>query len=97
MAVRAPAGAGVDPGSPERVDSPEAPDQHGALVESLAGILDASPEQAEELLAQLHGELDGEGSPEDRALDAFERGLQLGLMVGLGSRELAVPSKPASD
>jgi hypothetical protein len=61
------------------------------LVESLVDVLDAAPEQVEELLALLHQEL-GEGETLDAGvLDAFERGLQLGLMIGVGARELAVP------
>jgi len=44
------------------------------------------------LLSLLHEGLDEEGVPEQAVLDAFERGLQLGLMVGIGSLELALPS-----
>jgi hypothetical protein len=89
VAVRMPAPAGLDEGPLEHEASPQAPDQHQALVEALADVLDAPPEQIEELLSGLHEELDEEGTSEKRVTDAFERGLQLGLMVGVGSRELA--------
>src|SRR5262245_47250794 len=89
VAVRPPAPAGWDQGL-EQGDAPEAVDPHQALVESLVDVLDAAPEQVEELLAFLHQEL-GEGETLDAGvLDAFERGLQLGLIVGVGARELAV-------
>ena len=51
--------------------------------------------RSEELLSLMHEELDGDGPLEEQVADAFERGLQLGLMVGLGSSELAVPPKAA--
>ncbi|MGH2964247.1 MAG: hypothetical protein ACRDMH_02545 [Solirubrobacterales bacterium] len=92
VAVRMPAPDGLDQAPPEHEGSPLAADQHQALVESLVDVLEATPERVEELLSLLHEELDEEGASEERVLDAFERGLQLGLLVGLGSRELTVPS-----
>jgi hypothetical protein len=91
VAVRPPAPAGWDQGPPEHEDAPEAADPHHTLVESLVDVLDATPEQVEELLAVLHEELGEGGTLDAGVLDAFERGLQLGLMVGVGARELAGP------
>ncbi|HEY7150804.1 MAG TPA: hypothetical protein VH391_03910 [Solirubrobacterales bacterium] len=92
VAVRVPVSPRLDEGPPEPQDSPRAADQHQALVESLADVLEATPEEVEELLAVLREQLDEEGPLEERAGEAFERGLQLGLMVGVGSLELAIPS-----
>lgn len=95
VAVRAPAAPSLDPRPPGQPDSPDATDPHRALVESLVELLERSAEQVEELLSLMHEELDADGPLEEQVADAFERGLQLGLMVGLGSSELALPPRAA--
>jgi hypothetical protein len=84
------------PGSPEETirwrPEPElAAAEQGAsrehLVDTLGELLSATPDQVDELIERLRDELSrasSVGSP-----DAFERGLELGLLVGLGSREAA--------
>ncbi len=65
----------------------EAAEQHQALVRSLADLLAATPSEIEKLLDLLHAELENEDRPaSDATPDAFERGLELGLLVGFGSR-----------
>ena len=56
------------------------------LVDALGELLSATPEQVDELLDQL--QVDHLAGP-DRSPDAFERGLELGLLVGLGTQEEA--------
>jgi hypothetical protein len=83
---------------PEHEDAEE---PREALVSSLAGILALAPHEAEALLTRLKGDLieeldHGDGaSMRDAVTDAFERGLQLGLLVGFESSQ--APGRTGSD
>jgi hypothetical protein len=56
------------------------------LVETLGELLSATPDEVDELLRWLRDDLPEAAAGADSP-DAFERGLELGLLVGLGSRE----------
>ena len=78
-------------------------EQRDALVLSLAKLLAVTADQAAELLDELSQQVlhsqdpaGEEGSP-DRMRDAFERGLQLGLLVGLGSGGEGSPPKSRTE
>ncbi len=72
---------GLAPPSEEREESRE------DLIEMLSELLSATPDEVDRLLDLLRDDLP-EASDAD-APDAFERGLELGLLVGLGSCEAA--------
>jgi hypothetical protein len=57
------------------------------LIETLGELLSATPDEVDRLLDQLRDDLPA--APGADSPDAFERGLELGLLVGLGSREAA--------
>ncbi|MGH2973499.1 MAG: hypothetical protein ACRDLL_01325 [Solirubrobacterales bacterium] len=75
------------------LSGPAIPSEQGAdgregLIETLGELLSATHDEVDHLLDSLRDDLPeaaGADSP-----DAFERGLELGLLVGLGSREAAL-------
>ena len=86
-ALRPPPPGAVDDPTDAAESRAETAEQHQALVRSLADLLAATPSEIEELLDLLHAELEDEDRPaSDGTPDAFERGLELGLLVGFGSR-----------
>jgi hypothetical protein len=86
-ALRPPPPGAVDDPTNAAESGAEAAEQHQALVRSLADLLAAAPSEIEELLDLIHAELeDGDRPASDATPDAFERGLELGLLVGFGSR-----------